>query len=391
VVDEALGEFRAESERVGGAVHRAYAPALDAVGAVQELRARVDAAPEAVAASTNRELSTEMFGRYTELIDGLFDAGDSVAVEVDDADLRRGAEIVTLGTRQLDTNARLIRELLLGAIQPDGTGFDEVDERRPVEQLVVELRSRLAAIELNATGAYRPHLDELMGHETVTGLPQLADTALETGRVDLQAVLAMTGPDVVGYDDMLEGVTAELSDRADASTGRAARLQVTYTVLGLLVLALVAALAWMVSRSITRPLRLLTEQAQRMAGEDLPRAVSAILEAPTGAGPADVTGAAGAAGAAGAFLPPRTRVEVPGRDEVGAVAEALNVVQGAAVELAMEQAILRRNVADSFVNLGCRNHDLLARQLEFITELERHETDADALASLFRLDHLVSR
>ncbi len=57
----------------------------------------------------------------------------------------------------------------------------------------------------------------------------------------------------------------------------------------------------------------------------------------------------------------------------------------------MEQAVLRRNIADSFVNLGRRNQHLLGRQLDFITELESKETEPDALANLFRVDHLATR
>ena len=53
--------------------------------------------------------------------------------------------------------------------------------------------------------------------------------------------------------------------------------------------------------------------------------------------------------------------------------------------------MLRRNIADSFVNLGRRNQNLLGRQLDFITELESNETDPDTLACLFRLDHLATR
>ena len=53
--------------------------------------------------------------------------------------------------------------------------------------------------------------------------------------------------------------------------------------------------------------------------------------------------------------------------------------------------MLRRNIADSFVNLGRRNQNLLGRQLDFITELESKEADPDTLASLFRLDHLATR
>src|SRR5690606_34532996 len=79
------------------------------------------------------------------------------------------------------------------------------------------------------------------------------------------------------------------------------------------------------------------------------------------------------------------------RDEGADVADALNTVQDSALDLAVEQAVLRRNIADSFVNLGRRNQNLLGRQLDFITELESKETDPDTLANLFRLDHLATR
>ena len=49
------------------------------------------------------------------------------------------------------------------------------------------------------------------------------------------------------------------------------------------------------------------------------------------------------------------------------MAAALNTVQDTALGLAVEQAVLRRNIADSFVNLGRRNQNLLVRQLDFIT------------------------
>jgi signal transduction histidine kinase len=53
--------------------------------------------------------------------------------------------------------------------------------------------------------------------------------------------------------------------------------------------------------------------------------------------------------------------------------------------------VLRRNIADSFVNLGLRNQNLLSRQLTFITELEGGETSPDNLANLSHLDHLATR
>ena len=131
-----------------------------------------------------------------------------------------------------------------------------------------------------------------------------------------------------------------------------------------------------VSRSITKPLRALTSEAKDMAERRLPEAVINILETPLGD---DVV------------MPHVTPVRLQTRDEVADVSDALNTVQDTALDLAVEQAVLRRNIADSFVNLGRRNQNLLGRQLDFITELETNETDADTLANLFRLDHLATR
>ncbi|HET8930242.1 MAG TPA: ATP-binding protein, partial [Acidimicrobiales bacterium] len=73
------------------------------------------------------------------------------------------------------------------------------------------------------------------------------------------------------------------------------------------------------------------------------------------------------------------------------VAASINVVQLRALDLAVEQAVQRRNFADTFLNLGRRVQGLVARQLDFITELEDAETDPETLADLFKLDHLATR
>jgi anti-sigma regulatory factor (Ser/Thr protein kinase) len=113
-----------------------------------------------------------------------------------------------------------------------------------------------------------------------------------------------------------------------------------------------------------------------MAGTRLPSAVRQILETPAGE---DVV------------IPEVQPIKVKTRDEVSEVAAALSEVQASAVDLAVEQAVLRRNISDSYINLGRRNQNLLTRQLDFITELERNETDPDGLEGLFRLDHLATR
>ena len=59
--------------------------------------------------------------------------------------------------------------------------------------------------------------------------------------------------------------------------------------------------------------------------------------------------------------------------------------------LAEAEISRRRFTSDLLVNLARRNQSLLYRQLGLINQLEDQEEDPDALADLFRLDHLATR
>ena len=78
-------------------------------------------------------------------------------------------------------------------------------------------------------------------------------------------------------------------------------------------------------------------------------------------------------------------------DEIGEVAEAFVAVHRSAVSVAVEQAVMRRNVNAMFVNLARRSQVLVERQLELLDDLEREESDPDQLDNLFKLDHLAAR
>ena len=199
-----------------------------------------------------------------------------------------------------------------------------------------------------------------------------------SGNIDVTAFIASL--DVPTLDQAYIGYQQELSDaietRADELNDAASSRRQRYAILMALTFGAAVVLTVLVSLSITRPLRSLTRQAQDMAGRRLPNAVTEILDTPLGE---DVQ------------VPQVSPIRVVTRDEVADVADALNTVQDSALDLAVEQAVLRRNIADSFVNLGRRNQNLLGRQLDFITELESSEADPDTLSSLFRLDHLATR
>ncbi len=60
-------------------------------------------------------------------------------------------------------------------------------------------------------------------------------------------------------------------------------------------------------------------------------------------------------------------------------------------QLADAEISRRRFTSDLLVNLARRNQNLLYRQLDLLNDLEEKERDPDALADLFRLDHLATR
>ena len=318
-------------------------------------------------------VSDPFFGGYTELIDLLFQANGQVALAIDDPTLRRGVELTDLASHQIENVARLIRVLLLAGV---AGGLTEPGRRaRPPGS---SARSRPARpVRQLGIGRYQPAAAKVDEDFSGSGFIELAGWPSRPARCrsPTRSRRCPASPTRAGTGSARRS-TSELETAADELNEEAATTPAAVLRPGGLALVVAVLVTWLVSRSITRPLRSLTRQAKEMAERPLPDAVTDILETPLGD---DVT------------VPTVDPVRVNTRDEVSDVADALNTVQDSALDLAVEQAVLRRNIADSFVNLGRRNQNLLGRQLDFITELETNETDADTLANLFRLDHLATR
>ncbi|MFF4657506.1 nitrate- and nitrite sensing domain-containing protein [Streptomyces sp. NPDC001381] len=179
-----------------------------------------------------------------------------------------------------------------------------------------------------------------------------------------------------------QSVGDDVRHRADRLSHEAELALTAYLLAGTLIAALVMGLAAFASRSLTRPLRALAETAHDVARHRLPEAVARIQHAPQDhARP----------------LPPKDAPDDPdarllgGAAEIAEVAVSLHQVEHTALQLAAQQAGLRRNTTESLANLGRRNQNLVRRQLGLITRLERQELDPDALAELFELDHLATR
>jgi signal transduction histidine kinase len=376
LVDDARQEFL---DFVGGEdeqVREIYGPALSAIAQLDELRAEVDA-DDAPRDFQNVAAVQDLFERFSQVTDPLFEANRRVSLIVTEPALQRGVALVDQSLRQSDTIALLTYGLVVAALAGDADGVNTGDEYVAVATLLRDLRAGEQIIRLNGEGDYADLVDALFASEHVRVFPELVESALDSGAPDVGGLFANAGDeDAFGYDKLREAAERRIELTAGDINAEARRTQTMFTVVGLLVLLVLAIVTTLVARSITRPLRSLTQQAMAMSRERLPGAVQGILDAPTTV-PLDI---------------PRLQpVEVRTRDEVADVAEALTTVQESALGLAVEQAALRRNIADSFVHLGRRNQTLLGRQLDFITELEHGETDPAALANLFRLDHLATR
>jgi signal transduction histidine kinase len=128
----------------------------------------------------------------------------------------------------------------------------------------------------------------------------------------------------------------------------------------------------LVTRALLRPLSVLKRTALDVADRRLPEAMARIRDGE----------------ASEAMIEP---VPVATQEEIGQVARAFDEVHSQAVRLASEQAELRANVNDIFVNLSRRTQGLVERQLKLIDRLESSEQDPQQLDNLFQLDHLATR
>jgi len=308
------------------------------------------------------------------MIRPFFDSTDKIVRAVDDDELREGVVQVNTASRNIELFLDLVRSMaVIGGRQ----GI--VDTREEIRD-IVSRKVRWDPIVTTVTRA-KPPYDEVV-HDRypvafIENVNTLVQRSLSTEDVPIDQLAGpLTVPDWGGLAPFREAMLDKLTEVADSVRADARRRERVFLALAALTLTAALFLTRLVSRSITRPLRSLTSQAKAMALTRLPAAVRDVLRTPLGE---DVR------------VPRVEPVAVKTRDEVLDVSVALNSVQDTALELAVEQAVLRRNMADSFVNLGRRNQNLLARQLDLITHLEDVEPSSDALANLFRLDHLATR
>jgi HAMP domain-containing protein len=311
-------------------------------------------------------------------------------------------------------------EVIDHLIRVDGEIASATDDRtlvRNVSTFVALARLKEAAsfergfvFAVTSAGAFRPGefqtfaalrgaQDTWRAQYEATATAKQADTldqALQAGdarRVDdlREQLLAASPVGQVGLDprswyryatariDLLRGVEQEVAADVSAASSTAQdsanRQALLYTIILTIVLWFTVGVALLMARVMVGPLRTLTRTANEVADQRLPGLVDRLQQS-TDLRDLDVV---------------PEPVPVISGDEVGQVSAAFNSVHRVAIQVATEQAALRKSIGDMFLNLARRSQSLIDRQLELIDDLERTEADPDALENLFKLDHLATR
>jgi signal transduction histidine kinase len=368
-VDRSVTEFRdAAAPLAGGdaAWRVAYNRAIDAVDDLPTLRTAVSGG--AVSAET-------VFGNYSRAIDALLTLLAQPSPGVERPELTelvlRYVELARVKEVSSRLRARLYAAASAGAYGP----ADQVE----LTDLRAQQLTALADFRVAATN------DQILRYERAAADPKFAAaTAMEqttiasgTGDAKVLEPFRWWSLSQDRHDLLRQVETAVLDEAADEAGARSAEqlretLLVAGAVLAVLLIALLISVA--IGRSIARSLRVLRSHALQVAQLELPEALERLRTVAAGVPEIEVSPSA-----------------VRSMDEVGEVAEAFVAVHRSAVDLAVEQAIMRRNVNAMFVNLARRSQVLVERQLELLDDLEREEGDPDQLANLFKLDHLAAR
>ncbi|WP_433312955.1 sensor histidine kinase [Micromonospora chersina] len=316
---------------------------------------------------------------YGTLVESLLAVADALPAQLRDADLANEAREVAAVAAQEHLSA-LERDLLRGVFVRGALVRGELAR---LGRLRGAREQRQAEFLRIAAGPASSAWYRLVGGADVETSRRMRDAVLDTDgapeslKTDGDAWYVAQSGAIRRYN-LLGRELSDGLDRDAAALARIARQRALLTAGATSTVALGSLLtAVLLAVRTSRRLRRLRVAALTMANRELPERITAIA---AGEG-APVEGTA-------TRLTDGIRRD---RDEVAQVAEAFDTVNKAALRLAGEQAELRLDVTRMAEALARRIRTLITRQLRLLDEFEREETDPDALARLFALDHLAAR
>ena len=372
-VNQALGDFRRDAAALvdfEGADSRFREHVQLALGELAKLndeRLRIE----------NGELSVaETLEFYSEVVDHLIRVDGEIASATEDRTLVRNVSTFVALAR-LKEAASIERGFVFAVTSAGAFKRGEFQRFAGMHGAQDTWRSQF---EATATPEQGETLAQALDSSDAQRVSELRDQLLATsplGRVELDARSWYRY--ATARIDLLRGVEQELATDVSAASSTAQsnanRQALLYTIILTIVLWFTVGLSLLMARVMVGPLRTLTRTANEVADQRLPGLVDRLQQS-TDLRDLDVV---------------PEPVPVDSGDEIGQVSAAFNSVHRVAIQVATEQAALRKSIGDMFLNLARRSQSLIDRQLELIDDLERTEADPDALENLFKLDHLATR
>ncbi|TCO53698.1 sensor histidine kinase [Actinocrispum wychmicini] len=322
--------------------------------------------------------STVMLNGYDNVTQAVLDFDRSLVGRFPDQELT-GYSVALFDLQAAREQVTLQQALVLAAIR---RGELTPIETEQLIQADVRLADRVSDVHSVApTDLWQQYLENVTGKDVERRLDLVA--LARTGQPQARRgpgkpTMPFAAPEWNSTSDITSGLMTQVTRTAatqlrnassslqDATSSRAG----TQSVLLLAMVLLAAAIGGVVGRYLLRSLNTLRKTALDVASTRLPEAVANIR-----------------AGRKAEIEP----VPVRTREEFGQLARAFDTVHDQAVRSAEEEAKLRGNLRDIFVNLSRRSQSLVERQLKLMEQLEQKETDPDQLANLFKLDHLATR
>ncbi len=345
-------------------------------GRFDTVRAQVTELPGLRAAISSGSLTRQaLFDEYSQTVDALLDVDGEIAQPGGDENLGQSVRAFNDLSRAKEITAQIRGTLYAISFR----GSFAFGESQRFADLLAQQQTALDQFQRDANEQQRTLFANLVrGQPVLTAFrtqeaAQARQASISLG-IDPGQWFAATTTEIelmrAVESELLDNVITQSRDLSAAAQRRSTgSLVLIVVILGVALLALLV-----VARSMARPLQRLRSRALDIADHRLPQAVERLSTSERG--DLDI------------------RVEpigIQSRDEIGQVAQAVDVIQEVAVRLATEQAALRQSIGDMFTNLALRSQTLIDRQLELIEDLERNEESPELLEQLFRLDHLATR
>jgi hypothetical protein len=307
-----------------------------------------------------------VFDGYSNAIESL-QALLPVAAATEQIQLRGYQELAEVKELTAQLRGQVHTAVSAGGLRPgDGERLADLRAQR---------RAALDRFRATASPAQLARFDEAIRGQAVRATARLEQAVLERQEVAPQQWWSAATTELELLREVEAALLAEAQEQTVTASRDGWRQTITVTAVAVVIIVASLLLSVVIGRSMVRSLRLLRRQAVNVAQVQLPGLLERLRTIR----------------AAEPIPEPAILSTASTRDEVGEVAEAFTQVHRSAVRLAAEQAQMRRNANKIYINLARRSQILVERQLELLDDLERDETNATQLASLFRLDHLATR